>query len=306
MGPRVALAFHPGSGKGAAAKLAGAVVSRLRPHVGQLAVIDADTVDDFRARLDTARTEGLDALLVLGGDGAAHQAVQYCAGTDLPLGLIPSGTGNDLARALGVPADPAAAVDTAAASLGAGRVRLIDLGRLDAAAAPTADGRAAGPTWFGTVLCTGFDAAVNARANRLRWPAGPRRYDLAIVGELASFRARTVRVSTEAGEWELPAMLVAVGNTSWYGAGIPVCPDADPGDGLFDVTIVGRVGYRELLRVLPRLRTGEHIDHPAVTTARARTVRITVQDWPVFADGEPLCSPPVSLTCVPGALPVLG
>lgn len=303
MAARVALAFHPGSGKGAASRLAGAVASRLRPHVDRIDLISTDTPAGARTLLDASRAAGLDALLVLGGDGAVHRAVQYCAGGDLPLGVIPSGTGNDLARALGIPTDPAAAVDGILDALARGRSRRIDLGRIDRGAD--------GSTWFGTVLCTGFDAAVNARANRLRWPSGPRRYDLAILAELASFRARDVRVRTEHGLQEHPMTLVAVGNTSWYGAGIPVCPDADPSDGLFDVTTVSRVGYRELVRVLPRLRTGAHVDHPAVTTVRARSVEIApageraAADWPVFADGEPLAAPPTSLTCVPRALPIL-
>lgn len=298
-GPRVALAFHPGSGRGAAARLAGAVATRLRPHVARLEVIDADTIEGARGRLEEARERGLDALVVVGGDGAAHQAVQFCAGTPVALGLVPSGTGNDLARALDVPVDPAAAVDLLTGALRSGRRRVLDLGR-------------AGETWFGTVLCTGFDAAVNDRANRLPWPRGPRRYDVAIAAELASFRARDIRVTTDAaGELTLPAMLVAVGNTPWYGAGIPVCPGADPTDGLLDVTVVGQVGYRELVRVLPRLRTGRHVEHPAVTTLRARTVEVADVGttagpaWPVFADGDPLGGLPTSISCVPQALAVL-
>ncbi|MBB3666275.1 MULTISPECIES: diacylglycerol/lipid kinase family protein [Prauserella salsuginis group] len=297
-GPRVALAFHPGSGRGAAARLAGAVASRLRPHVARLDVIDADTVEGARQRLEAARESGLDALVVVGGDGAAHLAVQFCAGTPVALGLVPSGTGNDLARALDVPGDPAAAVDSLAHALRTGHRRRLDLGR-------------AGDTWYGTVLCSGFDAAVNDRANRLRWPRGPRRYDVAIAAEIASFRARDIRVTADGETLTAPAMLVAVGNTPWYGAGIPVCPGADPTDGLLDVTVVGKVGYRELARVLPRLRTGRHVEHPAVTTLRARTVEVADvgraggADWPVFADGDPLGTLPVSISCVPRALTVL-
>lgn len=297
-GPRVALAFHPGSGRGAAARLAGAVATRLRPHVARLDVVDADTVDGARRRLEKARAAGLDALVVVGGDGAAHLAVQFCADTPVALGLVPSGTGNDLARALDVPGDPAAAVDALIHALHTGHRRRLDLGRV-------------GETWFGTVLCSGFDAAVNDRANRLRWPRGPIRYDVAIAAEVASFRARDIRVTTDTDEFTLSAMLVAVGNTAWYGAGIPVCPDADPTDGLLDVTIVGKAGYGELVRVLPRLRTGRHVDHPAVTTLRARTVEVAGtgqadRDWPVFADGDPLTTLPVSISCVPQALTVLG
>ncbi|MFF5987398.1 diacylglycerol/lipid kinase family protein [Prauserella flavalba] len=293
MGLHAALAVHPGSGQGAAARIAGTVAARLRDHVDRLDLLAADTPAQSRALLDRSHADGLDALVVLGGDGAAHQAVQFCAGTGVALGLVPSGTGNDLARALGVPSDVPAAVDAVIAALRQRRRRRIDLGRV-------------GDTWFGTVLCAGFDAAVNERANRMRWPRGPRRYDLAILAELAAFRSGRVVVRTDCDELELPAVLAAIGNTGFYGGGVPICPDADPGDGLFDVTVVGNAGRRELVRMLPGLRTGRHVTHPAVTTLRAREVTLSGNDWPVYADGEPLGRVPVSVTCVPGALAVLG
>ncbi|PXY35691.1 diacylglycerol/lipid kinase family protein [Prauserella flavalba] len=293
MGLHAALAVHPGSGQGAAARIAGTVAARLRDHVDRLDLLAADTPAQSRALLDRSHADGLDALVVLGGDGAAHQAVQFCAGTGVALGLVPSGTGNDLARALGVPSDVPAAVDAVIAALRQRRRRRIDLGRV-------------GDTWFGTVLCAGFDAAVNERANRMRWPRGPRRYDLAILAELAAFRSSRVVVRTDRDELELPAVLAAIGNTGFYGGGVPICPDADPGDGLFDVTVVGNAGRRELVHMLPGLRTGRHVTHPAVTTLRAREVTLSGNDWPVYADGEPLGRVPVSVTCVPGALAVLG
>ncbi|PRX45055.1 diacylglycerol kinase (ATP) [Prauserella shujinwangii] len=293
MGSHAALAVHPDSGGGAAARIAGTVAARLREHVDRLDLLAANTVEQSHALMTRSRAEGLDALVVLGGDGAAHQAVQFCAGTGVALGVVPSGTGNDLARALGVPADPLAATDAVVAALDSGERRRIDLGR-------------AGDVWFSTVLCAGFDAAVNERANRMRWPRGPRRYDLAILAELASLRTRRLVVRTESAELELDAMLVAVGNTSWYGGGVPICPGARPDDGLFDVTVVGRATRRELVRMLPTLRDGDHLDHPAVRTLRAREIALDGNDWPVYADGESLGTLPRDIRCVPEALTVLG
>ncbi len=269
------------------------MAQRLRAEVDRLDLLVANTVEESRALMARSHSDGLDVLVVLGGDGAAHQGVQFCAGTDVALALVPSGTGNDLARALGVPPDPLAAVAELVAALRSGRRRRIDLGRV------------AG-TWFATVLCSGFDAAVNARANRMRWPSGPRRYDLAILAELASFRAGPVTVETETELLELDAMLVAVGNTAWYGGGIPICPGAEPDDGLFDVTVVGKAGRGELLRILPSLRTGRHVERPGVRTLRAREISVAGASWPAYADGEPLGTLPVSLRCVPDALTVVG
>ncbi|WP_370948973.1 diacylglycerol kinase family protein [Amycolatopsis sp. cg5] len=288
MGVHAALAVHPASGHGAAARIMDTVAARLRARVDRLDVLVAHSVAESRALMTSSAAEGLDVLVVLGGDGAAHQGVQFCAGTDVALGLVPSGTGNDFARALGVPSDPLAAVD----ALDLTARRRIDLGRV-------------GDTWFATVLCSGFDALVNERANNLRWPSGPRRYDVAIVAELASFRARPVLIRTEHETLQLDATLVAVGNTPFYGGGVPICPQARPDSGTFDVTVVGKLPRRQLLRMLPSLRTGKHIEHPAVRTLKAESVHLDGNTWPVYADGEPLGQVPTDIRCVPGALTVV-
>ncbi|OZM72950.1 sphingosine kinase [Amycolatopsis antarctica] len=293
MGLHAALAVHPASGHGTAARIAGSVAARLREAVDRLDLLVADTVEQSRELMRGSHGEGLDLLVVLGGDGAAHQGVQFCASTGVALGLVPSGTGNDLARALNVPADPLDAVDALVAAVEAGRSRSLDLG--------TADG-----TWFGTVLCTGFDASVSERVNRMRWPSGPRRYDLAILAELAALRPRRFAVRADDDSVDIDATLLAVGNTAWYGGGIPVCPGAEPDDGMFDVTVVGRLPRHELLRMLPTLRTGAHVDHPAVRTFRAAELHIAGDGDPVYADGEPLGRLPASVRCVPGALSFVG
>lgn len=242
-----------------------------------------------------ARDRGLDVLVVLGGDGSAHQGVQFCAGTDVALGVIPAGTGNDLARALGSPMETLAAADAMVVALREGRRRRIDLGRVG-------EGE-----WFATVLCAGFDSAVNERANRMRWPHGQRRYDLATVLQLVALKASPLVVRTPEGTVELDATLVAVGNTRFYGSGIPVCPDADPTDGLLDVTVMGKVTRRHLLRIFPTLRGGGHVNDPAVTTLRATEVHLgEANGWIAYADGDRIQPLPVDLSCVPGALTVVG
>ena|SRR2546430_866022 len=295
MGIRAALAVHGDSGHGTAARVADAVAERLRTAVDSLEVLRANTVDEARALMTDARGRGLDVLVVLGGDGSAHQGVQFCAGTDTALGVIPAGTGNDLVRALGQPMDSLAAADAMVTALREGRRRTLDLGRVG-------DGE-----WFATVLCAGFDSAVNERVNRMRWPHGPRRYDLAIVAELAALRPRPLVVQTSTDTVELDAIMVSVGNTRFYGGGIPVCPDADPTDGLFDVTVVGKASRLDLLRILPRLRSGGHTGHPAVTTLRAGSVRLgEANGWIAYADGDRIGPLPVDLSCVPGALTLVG
>ncbi|WP_194819056.1 YegS/Rv2252/BmrU family lipid kinase [Nocardia sp. XZ_19_385] len=247
-----------------------------------------------------------DAVICVGGDGLMNVMLEAVAQTGVPLGLVPSGTGNDLARALGVPTDdPEAAADVAVA----GRTRVLDLGRIEAPGAA--------PMWFATITGTGFDARVTLRANEMRWPKGPLRYTFAAVAELAGGLSVPYRIELSgvapgaldnpAGDTviETDAVMVAVGNTRTYGGGMLICPDAEPDDGLLDITVVGAVPRREMLKLLPALSAGKRIDHPAVTQYRVAAVTLTAAGAPATADGEPAGTLPITLRAVPAALTVL-
>lgn len=154
--------------------------------------------------------------------------------------------------------------------------------------------------------CGAAAIAMPARANAMRWPAGPRRYDLAVPAELAALSPRRVRVRAGGTGRDVEAILVAVGNGPAYGGGLRICPDAMLDDGLLDVIVIAAAGRRRLLRVFPSLRTGGHVDEPEVTVLRSATVYIDGEPgWPVYADGEPQRSLPVSMHCEPGALTVV-
>ncbi|MFL6150372.1 MAG: diacylglycerol/lipid kinase family protein [Pseudonocardiaceae bacterium] len=293
-GVRATLIVNPHSGHGAATRVAGTVASMLRAAVPELvAMVTADAAATSRVATEAVK-RGDDVLAVLGGDGTAHVAAQAVAGTATALAVLPTGSGNDLATALSIPADPVQAARHISQALRTGQRRRIDLGRIEGAVA------------FTTVLCTGFDAAVNKRANAMRWPPGPRRYELAVLAEVAALTPRPVRVRTKTTEVALEAILVAVGNGSCYGGGLRICPDATLTDGLLDVIVIAAVSRRRLLKVFPALRTGGHVHEPEVTVLRAETVRIDGEPgWPVYADGEPQDTLPVTVHCEPGALTVV-
>ncbi len=293
---RAAMVVHPASGLGRAGRIAGTVADRLRTVVDDLVTVEANTVEDSHRLMHKAGDAGLDLLVVVGGDGSAHQGVQFCADTGVTLAVIPAGTGNDLARTLaGTPEEPLDATDRLVKAIAVGETRTIDLGRVD------------GGPWFAGVLCAGFDSAVNERANRMRWPSGPRRYDLAILAELAKLRAGRLIVEADGERTELDATQIAVGNIPFYGGGIPICPAADPSDGLFDVTLVRRASRFDLVKMLPGLRSGNHVHHPMVTTSRTTKIRIgEANGWVAYADGERIGPLPVEVTCVPNALKVVG
>ncbi|HEU4422935.1 MAG TPA: diacylglycerol kinase family protein, partial [Pilimelia sp.] len=233
----------------------------------------------------------------VGGDGTLHLGLQAVAGTAVPFGLVPAGTGNDWAAEVGVPADPLAAADAVVAALRGGSSRELDLARLTGA-----DGQ---PRWFGAVLAAGFDAIVNERANRIRWPRGPRRYDLATVLELARLRPRRYTLRLDGEVLELDAVLVAVGNTASYGGGHRICPAADPTDGLLDVIVGSPMSRVKLMRLKPRVFSGTHVTDPLVSTYRARVVELAAEGITTYADGERMVPLPVTIEAVPGALRLL-
>lgn len=290
-GPRIALIVNPVSGLGRGARVAAAVARRLEAQASVQVHAGASAAES--AALLASVAGACDAVVVVGGDGIVHLALQALAEGRTPLGIIPAGTGNDTAAVLGYPADPLAAADAVLAALAAGSIRRVDLGR-------TADGR-----WWSTVLCAGFDSAVNERANRMRWPRGPRRYDLAIAAELLRLAPRRFRLRLDGAELDLQATLVAVGNGPQYAGGKRITPAARLDSGSFAVTVVGAISRRTFVRLAPTLPRAGHLGHPAVSTYTAREITIDASATAAYADGEYLSALPVTTSCVPAALPVL-
>jgi diacylglycerol kinase (ATP) len=283
----VALVVNPTSGKGRGATVRAAVEERLRAgHVHVRTVVGTDA-DHARDLTHAAVAEGVDAVVAVGGDGMVHLALQVVAGTGTPLGIVPAGTGNDLAASLHLPNDPLAAVDVVLA----GSRRRIDAVRV-------------GERWFGCVLGAGFDSIVNERANTLRWPKGTARYNVAIALELPRFKPLPFTITIDGEVWRTDAMLVAVGNAQSYGAGIRITPDAVLDDGLLDVCVLTPVSKVDFVRTLPKARTGEHVGHPAVVMKRGRVVTLDSPGVVAYADGERLGPLPVTCECVPGAVEV--
>nr|QLK00908.1 sphingosine kinase [Micromonospora carbonacea] len=293
----VAVLANPTAGRGRHRGLLPRLLDRLAAAGRPVRLLEARTGAQAEAACRAAVADGAAALVTVGGDGTVHRGLQAVAGTGVPFGPVPAGTGNDFAADTGFPGDPLAAVETVTAALRDGRTRPVDLARVVGA-----DG---GTRWYGAVLAAGFDAIVNERANRMRRPRGPRRYDLAILVELARLRPRRYTLRLDGEPLECDAVLVAVGNCASYGGGMRICPDADPTDGLLDVVVGGRFDRRTLIRVKPRIYRGTHVRHPLVSSHQARTVELTAEGITTYADGERCLDLPVTVTVVPGALRLL-
>lgn len=267
-----------------------------------------------------ARHDGVTRLVIAGGDGLLHQCLPAISESDVPVGVIPIGTGNDFARALGLPNDPIEAVEAALRDpvpidLIAHSTAGPDAGAETSAAGESAAGES-GAGLVATVVTGGFSGRVTARANGLRYPKGQLRYTVATLIELAKLEATAVELAVDGETHRLEASLFALGNTRYFGGGMAVCPAADPTDGVIDVTVVGPASSFELARVLPTVFSGRHVDHPSVSTYRGARIDVTTSAE-LWADGENLDSPipspnrpvtPVttSFTTVPGALLVAG
>ena len=302
-GLRLGVVVNPTAGSGRGSARGEHVIAALgrRGHD----VLDL-TAADLTAATQHARqavVDGLDALIVVGGDGMTHLGANVVAETDLPLGIVAAGSGNDVARALGLPLHD---IDAALRRIEDG----MDGGprRIDAVLTGAPDYSA--HEWFVGVLSAGFDAAVNARANELRRPQGTARYVVALLDEIRRFRPYGYRITLDDETWESTGTLVAVANGPSFGGGMRIAPDARMDDGLLDVVVASGLTRAGLLAIFPRVFSGAHVRHPACQVLRTRSVLIEASPLgphpPVaFADGERTGPLPLRAEVRPGALRVL-
>jgi len=284
----IALLTNPTAGKGRGGRARGVAVERLQRAGMQVRDLQGRDADEA---LDLARrcvSDGVEALVVVGGDGMVHLAVQAVAGTGIPLGIVPAGTGNDVARYFDLPRkNPAAAVDTVIA----GRTRTVDLAR-------------SGTKFFVTVLSAGFDAIVNKRANEMTWPKGQMRYNLATVAELRTFQPLSYTLDLDGRTVHLQAMLVAVGNGPSFGGGLRITEGARLDDGMLDVVVIRPMSRAALVRTYPKLFSGTHVTHPKYEHHLVRSVTVASPGITAYADGERFGDLPLTIECAPGALTV--
>ena len=281
---------NPRSGSGRGRKTAARLAREAESLGLELDLQSTDSPGHAEHLAREAIAAGRKRIAVCGGDGKIHEVLQAVAGTDTTLGLIPGGRGNDLARALGIPRNPVAA----ARLLSCGKIRTIDLGRVN--------GR-----WFATVACIGFDAAVSERANKTAAPfGGTAVYVWSVLRALLDFAPPTVRIEIDGTATESALLLCAVANTPSYGGGLNIAPMAIPNDGLLDLCAVDALPRLSILRYLPRILNGSHVNLDAVRFRRIRACRLTADaPLPIYADGEPAGTTPANIVVVPGILQVM-
>jgi diacylglycerol kinase (ATP) len=291
--------LNPAAGRWAAA----ARLARLRllASAAGAGLVVSKSGEDVAVQARRAVEDGVSRLVVAGGDGTMHQAAQGLAGSACALGVVPLGTGNDLAGTLGVPAGLDAAVAHALAAP-VRRIDLLHVGKNGENGEKVSIGYAG----------VGFDSAVTRFANeevkRLR---GPLVYFYAVLHTLATFTPPTLRVEHDGGVFAGRAMFAVVANLPRFGGGMRIAPDARPDDGWLDLVIVHELSRLALLAVFPRVYRGTHVNHPAVEIHRTRRAAITLdRQMTLYGGGEPIATRPAGqpylIEIMPAALAVVG
>jgi diacylglycerol kinase (ATP) len=271
------LLANPGGGRGRVARHL-AELQGVASRRGWPFEISSDAAD-LTARARRAANDGVERLLVAGGDGTVHWSLQGLAGSETALAVVPMGSGNDIASVLGFDRDVARCAEMADAA----PIREIDLGRV-------------GDRWFGGVAGAGFDGEVNRYANRrFRRLSGPPIYILATLRVLATFAPPQLRLVTPNEHFEGRAYFAAFANCHRYGGGMKIAPEASLLDGLLDLVVVRAVPKWVLLTIFPRVFSGRHCSHPAVWMSRSPWADLSFdREFQAFGDGESLVPVPVT------------
>lgn len=305
-GPAVLL-VNPTAGGGSAGCIGRQAVHTLAGYGAEAVLVAPESAGDLPAAVmeacHAARERGTPAgmLVAVGGDGTVRLAAGLAAGLNLPIGIIPAGTGNGIAYSLGLPLDAWEACRVVAG----GAPSACDLGLIE-----DVSGRGDPPLRFVNVCGAGLDAVISQTYHEdglgVRGMPG---YAIAAVRSLAAYHPFPVELAIDGERHTLEALLVAFGNGAFYGKGVRIAPLADPYDGLLDVCVVLPVSLPELSGLIPMLLLGWHGSHPRVRTFRAREVVVGVGPGggdqvpvPVHADGDVVTELPVRVSVVPGGI----
>ena len=288
--PEYLIVANPVSGKGRGRSVGEKVRRRLAEKGISVRLTFTEERGHGRVIAAEAVRDGVQRLVACGGDGTVHEVVSAAAGSNAVVGIVPCGTGNDLARVLNLPKEAALAADL----LVEGQVRQIDLGRV-------------GDRYFCTVAMVGFDAEVALSIHENGKPfGGTAAYIFGMLKTLLTYRAPEMQLTGDFGTVAGRVFLSAAGNTSTYGGGMRIVPSAVCDDGVLDICIVHHMPRWRVLLLFPLVFFGSHVNSASVEILRTERLRIesSTPMW-IFGDGEPLCKTPATITVVCKALNVI-
>lgn len=290
------IVINPTSGRGKGKVFGEQALAEFAKHAIEIIDLSAESFKQAAKNAkDAVEKKIIDGLVVVGGDGMFHLGVNAVVKSNIPVGLIAAGTGNDSARALGLPIHNV--VEGVAALVSKiGKTRKVDL----------IESKSNDRTFysFGAVSA-GFDALCNARANKWKWITGPIKYRFAMYRELAAFKPIPYRAVVDGVERVFEAILCTVSNSPSYGGGLLITPEAKVDDGKLDLFILNAISRLELIKIFPTVYYGGHVGHPAVEIMRVESIELHSPGMPAYSDGEHVGAAPVTCVVSPKSLNVM-
>jgi YegS/Rv2252/BmrU family lipid kinase len=293
-GPRRPLfILNPAAGGGRSQRLLPLVEEAVAQHNNAAEILLTQRVGHAQQLASHAAEDGFDAVIGVGGDGTLHEIANglLAGGPVVPIGAIAAGSGNDFVRSLGLPSDPRQALE----QVWSAEPRWMDMAQCR-------------ERFFVNAGGVGFDARVARAAQQMPrfLRVGTLPYVAGVLREVINNTAHELSIEMDSGPVQQHALMVAIANGPFYGGGMMICPEATRDDGLLDVCIVGQMPRREVLRLLPLVFSGKHVEHPRVTMHRTRALRIESEaPSEVQLDGELVGQLPAEFRVAPRALPVL-
>jgi len=280
--------LNPVSAKGRAMDLRKEIESEFKKLKLDYQIHISKSLQDMMNATKKNLKNGFTNFIGVGGDGTIHYIANILAGTDKNLGVIPTGSGNDIAVNLGLPSD----VKSCCRIIKKGATKRLDLGLIN------------DKYYYLCIAGSGFDSQVNDLANNTRLPVkGPAKYSYSVYKTLITFKSKKFFMDYNNNQREIFGMMITASNMPSYGGGMRITPDADPEDGLLDICIIKRMSKLHFVKVFPKVYEGKHIEDSNVEIFRTSYLKLDSEyQFSVFADGEYICKLPASFKVAPKKL----
>jgi diacylglycerol kinase (ATP) len=280
--------LNPVSAKGRAMEFRKEIESEFKKLKLDYQIHISKSLQDMMNATKKNLKNGFTNFIGVGGDGTIHYMANILAGTDKNLGVIPTGSGNDIAVNLGLPSD----VKSCCRIIKKGATKRLDLGLIN------------DKYYYLCIAGSGFDSQVNDLANNTRLPVkGPAKYSYSVYKTLITFKSKKFFMDYDNNQREIFGMMITASNMPSYGGGMRITPDADPEDGLLDICIIKRMSKLHFVKVFPKVYEGKHIEDSNVEIFRTSHLKLDSEyRFSVFADGEYICKLPAIFKVVPKKL----
>ncbi len=280
--------LNPASAKGKSLEIKELIESEFKKLNIEYHVHISKNLQDIADTTENNLKNDFSNFIAVGGDGTIHYMANVLAGTDKNLGIIPTGSGNDIPTSLGLPAD----IKSCCQIIKEGKIKRIDLGLIN------------DKYYYVCIAGSGFDSQVNDLANNTCLPLkGPVKYTYSVYKTLITFRSKKFFLEYDGNRREIYGMMIAASNMPMYGGGMKITPAADPEDGLLDICIIKRMSKLHFIKIFPKVYEGKHVDDIYVEIFRTNNLTIESEyQFSVFADGEYICKLPANFKIAPKKL----